>query len=308
MLASAVVLVMTLCVSAFAGLKSGSWSLNPADFRYDMSLYFSLADRSLEDLDTYEIGAFVDDECRGVAEKLELTGGETCLYMRIRSNSAQGAQIEFRMRQKGSDEYVVLRPEDGADFIFKSNDRVGMPSAPFVLARYFNIEVTSEGNGTIDFENGLYKEGAQISVKAIADEGYRFSEWSDGLTEADRVITVSGDLSLSASFVRDIYKVVFKIDGEEFKTLDVAFGALIQAPEAPVRLGYVFDGWGEIPPTMPAEDLEFNGTYSPAIYKAVFKVDGEEIASYELAYDAPLVAPDVEEKEGYTFNGWGELP
>ena len=220
MLASAVVLVMTLCVSAFAGLKSGSWSLNPADFRYDMSLYFSLADRSLEDLDTYEIGAFVDDECRGVAEKLELTGGETCLYMRIRSNSAQGAQIEFRMRQKGSDEYVVLRPEDGADFIFKSNDRVGMPSAPFVLARYFNIEVTSEGNGTIDFENGLYKEGAQISVKAIADEGYRFSEWSDGLTEADRVITVSGDLSLSASFVRDIYKVVFKIDGEEFKTLD----------------------------------------------------------------------------------------
>ena len=430
MLASAVVLVMTLCVSAFAGLKSGSWSLNPADFRFDMSLYFSLADRSLEDLDTYEIGAFVDDECRGIAEVLDLGDAGSCLYMRIRSNSAQGAQVEFRIRRIGSDEFTVLKPGDGTDFIFKSDDRVGMPSAPYLLARFYSVEITAGEHGTVDFKNGLYREGTELSVKAVPDSGFRFVGWSDGSVEADRTITVSEDITLIASFIGDVYKVVFYIDGEEFSSIDVAvgseievpeaperlgyvfdgwgeipstmpaedlefhgsyspglykamfyidgeefasvdvpfgspieapeapvrqgyvfsgwgdipstmpaenlefhatysaavykavfyidgevfssidvpFGGLIIAPEAPVRLGYVFDGWGEIPPTMPAEDLEFNGTYSPAIYKAVFKVDGEEIASYELAYDAPLVAPDVEEKEGYTFNGWGELP
>ncbi|MDE6290997.1 MAG: hypothetical protein K2M16_05650, partial [Muribaculaceae bacterium] len=90
MLASALVLAMTVWVSAFAALKSGSWSLNPADFRYDMSLYFRLPDKGLEDLDVYEIAAFIDDNCCGVAERLELTDGESCLYMRIRSNTAQG--------------------------------------------------------------------------------------------------------------------------------------------------------------------------------------------------------------------------
>ncbi|MDE5871906.1 MAG: InlB B-repeat-containing protein, partial [Muribaculaceae bacterium] len=369
MLASVVVLVMALCASAFAGLKSGSWSLNPADFRYDMSLYFSLADRSLEDLDSYEIGAFVDDECRGLAEKLELTGGESCLYMRIRSNSAQGAKIEFLLRHKATGECVVLKPENGDDFIFKANDRVGMPSAPFVLARFFNVEIAAGENGSVDFEDGLYKEGSQLSVEAVPNEGYHFNEWSDGDKEAKRSITVTGDLSLEASFDVNIYKavftidgeefqtievaygdeikapevpekdgysfagwsdlpetmpahdivvngtytinkykVVFKIDGEEFQTLDYAFGETIEAPEAPIKEGYSFGGWSDLPETMPDHDIEVTGSYIINVYKAVFKIDGEEIASMELEYGAPLEAPAVEEKEGYSFNGWGDLP
>ncbi|MDE6856624.1 MAG: hypothetical protein K2J34_09185, partial [Muribaculaceae bacterium] len=62
MLAMLGVMLVALCVSAFAGLRDGSWEVNPAAFRYDMSLYFKLADEDYEDLDKYEIGAFVGDE------------------------------------------------------------------------------------------------------------------------------------------------------------------------------------------------------------------------------------------------------
>lgn len=308
MLVSAAVLVMTVWVSAYAALKSGSWSLNPADFRYDMSLYFRLADRSLEDLDDYEIAAFIDDECCGVAEKLELTGGESCLYMRIRSNSAQGDVIGFRMRRKGSDSDVVLKPEDGSDFIFKSDGRVGMPSSPFILARYFNVEVVASDNGSVDFSGGMYKEGSEISLKAIPNEGYHFSQWSDGDKEADRVVIVDGDISLTAFFEVDYYTITFRIGDEVLTSDQLAYGTEINAPEAPAKEGYSFSGWSEYPATMPAHDVEVTGEYTINTYSVTYMIDNEVVGVQNYEFGAPIEVMEAPEKEGRTFSGWGDVP
>ena len=309
MLASAFVLVMALCVSAYAATKTGSWSVNPADFRYDMSLYFALSDRSLEDLDKYEIGAFVDDECRGVAERLELTDGESCLYMRIRSNTAQGAEVEFRIREKDSEEYTLLKPESGETFIFKSNERVGMPSTPFILDRYFNISVSAaEHGGIVDFTDGWYKQGSQLMLMAVADEGCHFVQWSDGNTEAERILTVEESISLQASFAVNIYKVVFSIDGEVYRSLELAYGTAIPVPEAPANEGYTFSGWGDVPGTVPASDLEFYGTYNLNRHMIVFRIGDEVIFEGEMPYGSEIVAPEPPVKEGHTFAGWGPMP
>ena len=309
MLASAFVLVMALCVSAYAATKTGSWSVNPADFRYDMSLYFALSDRSLEDLDKYEIGAFVDDECRGVAERLELTDGESCLYMRIRSNTAQGAEVEFRIREKDSEEYTLLKPESGEAFIFKSNERVGMPSTPFILDRYFNISVSAaEHGGIVDFTDGWYKQGSQLMLMAVADEGCHFVQWSDGNTEAERILTVEESISLQASFAVNIYKVVFSIDGEVYRSLELAYGTAIPVPEAPAKEGYTFSGWGDVPGTVPASDLEFYGTYNLNRHMIVFRIGDEVIFEGEMPYGSEIVAPEPPVKEGHTFAGWGPMP
>ena len=40
----------------------------------------------------------------------------------------------------------------------------------------------------------------QVTITATPDEGYEFSGWSDGNTEATRVITASEDLTLTATF------------------------------------------------------------------------------------------------------------
>ena len=309
MLASAFVLVMALCVSAYAATKTGSWSVNPADFRYDMSLYFALSDRSLEDLEKYEIGAFVDDECRGVAERLELTDGESCLYMRIRSNTAQGAEVEFRIREKDSEEYTLLKPESGEAFIFKSNERVGMPSTPFILDRYFNISVSAaEHGGIVDFTDGWYKQGSQLMLMAVPDEGCHFVQWSDGNTEAERILTVEESISLQASFAVNIYKVVFSIDGEVYRSLELAYGTAIPVPEAPAKEGYTFSGWGDVPGTVPASDLEFYGTYNLNRHVIVFRIGDEVIFEGEMPYGSEIVAPEPPVKEGHTFAGWGPMP
>ncbi len=308
MLAAVVVMVMTLCVSAFAGMKSESWNLNPADFRYDMSLYFSLADKSLEDLEIYEIGAFIDDECRGVAEKLVLSETETCLYMRIRSNVANGEKIDFLLRNKANGDTTIIKAKDGSDFIFKSDSRVGMPSDPFMMERFFNVSVRSEGNGSIQFSDGLYAAGSEIHISALPDEGYHLESWSNGMSGQSITVTVDADMVISASFAPNIYKVVFTNGEEQVAELEVPYGGKIEVPEAPAKIGYTFIGWTDLPEVMPAHDLEIVGSYAINYYKLVLKIDNEEIYAAELEYDAPISLPEAPAKEGYTFNGWGDVP
>ena len=301
------VLLLAVCASAFAGLREGSWEVNPAAFRYDMSLYFKLVDEEFENLDMYEIGAFVDDECRGLAEKLDLPDDGSCLFMRIRSNKADGESIDFLLRNKETGDTVILKKRDGSDFPFKSDSRVGLPSAPEMMARFFSVNVDVEGKGQVEFIDGLYEAGSMLDLFAIPDEGYHFESWSNGMTEDSFSVTVSDNFNITATFAPNIYKAVFKIGDEIVSELEVPCDSAIEAPETPVKVGYTFSGWGDLPETMPAHDIEVSGSFTINTYKLIFKIDGVTVEEGEVEYEAPVTAPDAE-KEGYTFSGWGEVP
>ena len=60
----------------------------------------------------------------------------------------------------------------------------------------------------------------------------------------------------------------------------------------------------DLPEVMPAEDLTFEATWDICYYEVSFVVDGEVVQSENLAYGSEIVAPEVAEKEGYTFVGW----
>ncbi|MDE6511456.1 MAG: InlB B-repeat-containing protein, partial [Muribaculaceae bacterium] len=300
-------LLLAVCASAFAGLRDGSWEVNPAAFRYDMSLYFKLVDEDFENLEMYEIGAFVDDECRGLAEKLDLPDDRSCLFMRIRSNKADGESVDFLLRNKETGDTVILKKRDGSDFAFKSDSRVGLPSDPEMMARFFSVNVDVEGKGQVEAIDGLYAAGTLVELHAEPDDGYHFESWSNGITVDSFTTTVDQDLHLTATFAPNIYKAIFKIGDEIVSELEVPCDAAIEAPEAPAKVGYTFDGWADLPEIMPAHDIEVSGSYTINSYKLVFKIDGVTVQEGEVEYDAPVTAPDAE-KEGYTFSGWGEVP
>ena len=113
-------------------------------------------------------------------------------------------------------------------------------------------------------------------------------------------------------FVEDVvevakYKLTFMIDGEVYYTDSLVHKAEVTVPEVPEREGYTFSGWGEVPETMPAEDVTISGFFTINRYLVTFVIDGEVIVSDSLEYGASIVAPVAPEKEGYTFNGWGEV-
>ena len=149
-----------------------------------------------------------------------------------------------------------------------------------------------------------YEVGESIIPEAApTKEGYTFSGWSDiPATMPAKDVTVTGTFSASK------YKLVYKVDGEEYKSYDVEYGATITPEEAPTKEGYTFSGWSEIPETMPANDVNITGTFSVNKYKLVYNVDGEEYKSYDVEYGAKITPEPAPIKEGYTFSGWSEIP
>ena len=55
---------------------------------------------------------------------------------------------------------------------------------------------------------------------------------------------------------------------------------------SPMKEGYTFSGWSEIPETMPAQDVTVTGSFTINKYKLTYMVDGAEYKSYEIEFGA----------------------
>ena len=93
------------------------------------------------------------------------------------------------------------------------------------------------------------------------------------------------------------------MDGEVLSTQNIAYGDAAVAPEAPAMEGYIFIGWdkefGCITDTMTV-------TARYAIARTVTFVDwdGTVLSTQVVADGNSATAPEVPEREGYTFTGW----
>ena len=134
-------------------------------------------------------------------------------------------------------------------------------------------------------------------------EGYTFSGWSKiPETMPAENVTITGSFSINS------YDLVYMLDGEEYKRVTLEFGSEIVPEEEPIKEGYTFSGWSEIPETMPAEDVTVTGSFSINSYDLVYMVDSEEYKRVTLEFGSEIVPEKEPEKEGYTFSGWSEIP
>lgn len=292
-------------VGAFA---STPWTIDPSDYRYDMSLYLDMEFKDGRmDYSLYTVGAFVGDECRGIAEALKVSNGSQCLYLRARSNEESGEQMTFKYWNKETDEVNDII---GVSFDFESNGRLGYPSEPYIvnIIRYYDVAMTASFGGSVNLEDGRFEEGTQLVVTATPEDGYHFTQWSDGVTENPRTITVNGSISLVGEFAPNYYKLTYIIDDEIYDESEVEFGSEI-VPKADLEKdGYTFSGWEGLPETMPAHDVTVIGSFSINSYNVVFKIDGDVIETKSIVFGQPIVAPEAPAKEGHTFAGWKDVP
>ena len=92
-----------------------------------------------------------------------------------------------------------------------------------------------------------------------AKEGHTFSGWSDAPATMP-----ANDITVEGAFAVNSYTVTYLVDGEEYASYTVEYGAMVPVPEDPVKEGYLFEGWTSIPEAMPAEDV---------VIEAIFVVD-----------------------------------
>ena len=305
--------IVALIIALFHSVTASAadtWSVNPSDYRYDMSLYLNVTFAAGEGLDytQYDVAAFVGDECRGVAEVLPVPGGKDCLYLRARSNRESGETMTFRYRNKTTGE---VKDIENVNFAFASNARLGYPSSPYEvkIVIYHDVIISTEGGGSVNESGGRLAEGTSLNLIATPDEGHYFSGWSDGSTENPRPLVVgTEDVALTATFALSQYHLTYTLDGETYKESDVLYGTTLTPEANPVKEGHTFSGWQGLPATMPAHDVEVTGNFTINSYKAVFKIGETVIDTKTIVFGDAVTAPEAPAKEGHTFAGWQDVP
>ena len=149
----------------------------------------------------------------------------------------------------------------------------------------------------------------QVIVKCDATEDSAPGEYPITLSGAEaqnyEISYVAGTLTVSEP---QSYTLTYLVDGEVYKTYSIKYRSAITPEPAPIKEGYTFSGWSDIPETMPAHDVTVTGTFTINKYKLTYKVDGEVYKSYDVEYGAKITPEAEPTKEGYTFSGWSEIP
>ena len=131
-------------------------------------------------------------------------------------------------------------------------------------------DVTVEGSFAVNSYRLVYQlDGAEYSADSIAygtelvlkdaltKEGHTFSGWSELPATMP-----ANDVTVEGSFMVNKYKLAYVVDGTEYKTVEIAYGASITLEATPTKEGYIFSGWSEIPETMPAKDVVVTGSFT----------------------------------------------
>ena len=83
---------------------------------------------------------------------------------------------------------------------------------------YYSLTATSAdpSMGTV-LGSGTYEAGAEVTLTATANEGYRFVGWQDGNADNPRTVTVTADATYIATFEAEVG--INEVDGADGITL-----------------------------------------------------------------------------------------
>lgn len=217
--------------------------------------------------------------------------------------------IEYRRFSYKYGSAVTIEPnpvKSGYSFSGWSEIPSYMPANDVVITGSFSINSYNlvyilDG---ITYKSSVVEYGASIIAENDPSKvGYTFSGWSEVPSTMP-----ANDVEISGSFSINNYNLIYKVDGTIYKSLSVEYGSQIIAESNPVKSGYTFSGWSEIPSIMPANDVEITGSFGINSYALVYVLDGDTCKSLTLGYGSTITAEPDPVKTGYTFSGWSDIP
>ena len=178
-----------------------------------------------------------------------------------------------------------------------------MPANDITIEGTFKYSLTYKIEDDTILIDSLFYGTEIILINKPEKEGYTFSGWS----ETPQTMPAE-DVTITGSFSINTYAITYLIDDEVFAIDSLTFSTEIVLRDEPLKEGYTFSGWSEAPETMPANDITITGHFSINTYAITYMVDDEVFAIDSLTYGSKIVLRDEPTKEGYTFNGWSEVP
>ncbi len=149
------------------------------------------------------------------------------------------------------------------------------------------------------------------SATAVTAGNYSLSAKHITLSSRDgtakTIADASGTLTATEPAVAT-YTLTYLVDDTTYVTQTYETGATITPPANPEREGHTFNGWTNLPETMPAADTQVSASFTANSYTVTYYLDGEVYTTQDYDYGATITPPEVTVDEGYEFAGWQLLP
>jgi len=164
---------------------------------------------------------------------------------------------------------------------------------------------------------GSYAYGSTIHISATANEGYEFTDWSDGNIDNPRTVTVTGNATYTAMFAIQTYTVTVNANNNSYGTVSgggtYSYGSTAILA-ATANEGYHFVQWNDGNTQNPRSVT----VSSTATYTATFAINSYTInisannASFGSTTGSgtythgQTVTATATANEGYVFSGWSD--
>ena len=125
-----------------------------------------------------------------------------------------------------------------------------------------------------------------VEPTAPEKDGHTFAGWDE-----HPATMPASDLTINGNYSVNIYTVTYKIDEDTIRVDYVEYGTVLpEAPNASEKPGYDFEGWFDIPETMPAKDIVIVGKYATST--GIFSISSDSVVDV-FDIQGHLVKKDV---------------
>ncbi len=308
---------ITISAEAEEGYEFINWSLDEEIISTEGEFTYTVPDENATLTATFEAKSDLDtitdtDEDTALTEDLE--ADPDIYYLELAADPGHRGNVKGEgIYEHGEEAIVIAEPEpnyffnawlDGDEIISHESEYSFKVTSDLKLVAQFEQEEntfyvslnSNPENAGVLYGEGVYVESEEALIKAVANEGYKFTGWSeDGETiseEADYSFEVTGDLELTANF--------------ELKSNDTenddAMGGSDEYTDRTGLAGSSFES-----NSMEVIDHQEADPATTFNIELLLEPDGHGIVKGAGEYEkGKLVGLDAEPKEGYRFSGWLE--
>ena len=225
--------------------------------------------------------------------------------------------------QHGQTANIAATPVEGYHFVKWSDGnteatRTIVVTDNVTLAAEFAINVytiaVTAVNGTVS-GIGEYQHGDTVVLTAIANIGYRFVRWSDGITDATRTFVAKENVSLTAEFTIDTYSVILTTNDVMGRVIgggSYTYGTTITIVAIP-NTHYHFVKWSDgdtndVRTIVVTENITLSAEFAANIYELELIADatkGRVVGAGTYAYGTEVTIVAIP-NAGYKFSQWSD--
>ena len=164
--------------------------------------------------------------------------------------------------------------------------------------------------------DGTYDEGTEITLTATPNNGYRFTQWSDGNTDNPRVVTVNADATYYTALFEEIYYTINTTCDATQGTItgggQYTIGNLITLVATP-NTGYEFIQWSDGNTENPrvvtvSEDATYEALFEKVYFTVTTNCNAAQgtVTTGGTFYKGTSVTLTATANTGYRFSQWSD--